>query len=93
MDKHLVLSELLLVLDSIKNEKDGGGTPIPQIDSLWTAIKEISGIKADGLFSNHLLNYVLEMMDNPKRKLSDDDPYGNIIEYLTNSTIVVHENF
>ncbi|MBD8839383.1 hypothetical protein IFU39_16345 [Paenibacillus sp. CFBP 13594] len=93
MDKSYVLSELLFVVHNMKGSIDENEFNSLTVDSLWNVIKEICGIKADGKFSDHLLKYVLDMLDDPKRKGSDDEPYKKIIDYLTNSKIETHENF
>jgi|GEM_PF-6928204 len=91
MDKDLILSELFHAMKILQDEQNGDNHNDFVISCIWTSVKEICGIKAEGRFSNKILEYVLELLDSSE--LPQEEPYKNLILYLTNSKIEMNEDY
>ncbi|MEC4565446.1 hypothetical protein L8C07_05770 [Paenibacillus sp. CMAA1739] len=91
MDKHLVLTEILMAIHGVNSLEKHDEFPELILDNLWNAVKELCGIKAEGRFSNKVLEYVL---DELKRiDTANEDPYEDLIEYLTTSKIEMNGGY
>lgn len=91
MDKHLVLTELLMAMHGINGLEKSNEMPDLILDNIWNSIKEICGIKAEGRFSDKVLEYVIDELN--RTKIVDENPYGELIEYLTTSKIEMNGGY
>lgn len=91
MDKHLILTELLMAMKGVNGVEKSSEMPDLILDNIWTAIKEICGIKAEGRFSDKIREYVIDELN--RTKVVDENPYGDLIEYLTTSKIEMNGGY